>query len=104
MLALVATQSSTIPLGRARCLDALKRARTPSSTPAPLHACDYRLRNLDLLNLRSLFLHDRGRKRRVLQVRRVGLSLGQRPAQKLLDLLANFLVGLLLINQQPRER
>src|SRR5579862_1307501 len=62
------------------------------------------LRNLDLLNLRSFLLDDFGRQRRILKVRRFLLPFRQCPAQELFDLIADILVGLFLINQQPRER
>src|SRR5271155_2902169 len=46
-----------------------RKARAPSSTPAPSCACyKVQLRNLDLLDLSRLFLYDGSRERRVLEV------------------------------------
>src|ERR1019366_10342322 len=76
---------------RTRCPDAFgKRERR---RPRWLVLATVLLRNLNLLNLRRFFLHDFGRQRRVLQRRSQRLAFGQRPAQELLDLLANILVG-----------
>src|SRR5277367_573754 len=99
MLAFAVSRNRPYPMRSTK-----RKARAPSSTPALLSTCGFSLRKLDLLNLSRLFLYNCSRKRCVLEVRRVSLSLRHCPSQELFDLFANILVGLLLIDEQPRER